>query len=352
MGVSIVKVTKESVLKNSRGQDMYMYRLVNDGGMEVDLINYGGIITAIRVPDRNGDPGNVVLGFDRPEQYLEPNPFFGALIGRYGNRIANARFTIEGQCYKLDRNDGLHHLHGGRNGFYTVFWDVKMADNSLSLSYLSHDGEQGYPGNLNVNVVIGLDNQNGLRIDYTAVTDKATHVNLTSHPYFNLSAGSVPTILDHELFIDADFYLPVNTDYIPAGKPEKVSGTPFYFNKPQPVGARIDQIPGGYDHNYILNRKNDSLLKAADLFHSATGRMMEVYTTEPGLQFYSGNSLNGTITGCNGMVFNRHAGLCLETQHFPDSPNRPEFPSTLLKPGEIYKTTTHYRFSTLPGKHR
>lgn len=326
------------------------YTLTNPSGMQVSILNYGGTITDIVTPDKNGNKGNVVLSFSNLDGYLQKgNPYFGALIGRYGNRIAHASFTLEGKTYTLSANDNGNSLHGGIKGYDKVVWKAeKLAgDSSLQLSYLSRDGEEGYPGNLTINVIYTLTAANELKIDYTATTDKATPVNLTNHAYFNLSAGKQPTILHHFLTINADRYTMVNDKLIPTGELPPVKGTPMDFTTRKPIGQDMAGVKGGYDHNWVLNRKGTGLEKIAELSDTASGRVMEVWTTEPGIQFYSGNFLDGSLTQTrNGEKYIRHAALCLETQHYPDSPNQPSFPTTILKPGETYRQTTVYRFST------
>lgn len=330
------------------GREVSLFTLTNSNEMEVKITNYGGIITSIRTPDANGNLDNVVLGFESLDKYLEGTPYFGAIIGRYGNRIADGGFSIDGTEYELATNDGNNHLHGGEVGFDKVLWNAEIQDdNSLKLTYLSEDGEEGYPGNLEVAVVYSLTNDNELKIKYEATTDKATPVNLTNHSYFNLSGQPDSTILDHELMLNADQYTPVNDELIPTGELADVEGTPFDFRNPHAIGARIDQVEGGYDHNWVLNSSaDDSLFHAATLYHEESGRQMEVLTKEPGIQFYSGNFLDGSLQGPDGTSFVQYAALCLETQHFPNSPNEPDFPSTILVPGETYETTTIYQFST------
>jgi aldose 1-epimerase len=328
------------------GREVYVYTLSNSAGMEVDIINYGAIVTSIRVPDREGNRENVVLGFDNLQQYLGPHPFFGAIVGRYANRIAEGRFTIDGRTYQLTLNDGNNHLHGGGEGFYTKFWDAELINgNTLQLSYVSSDGEEGYPGTLEVSMTYTLTEQNELIIGYEAVTDKATPVNLTSHGYFNLSGDLSGDILGHVLMLDADYYTPVNDQLIPTGEIAPVRGTAFDFTTPYPIGSRIHQIPGGYDHNYVLNPSQESMRFAGVLIHPESGRKMEIYTTKPGIQFYSGNFLDGSLHGFDGVAYNQYAGLCLETQYYPDSPNQPNFPSSILMPGETYRSKTIYKFS-------
>jgi len=340
----------QKVFFGTVGNDsIYQFKLQNAKGTEVFIMNYGGTITNLLVADKNGQKGDVVLGFDSLSGFLQKgNPYFGALIGRYGNRIANGKFTLDGKTYALATNNNGNHLHGGIKGFDKVVWNVDAAsDSALHLSYNSKDGEEGYPGNLQVKVVYSLDNDNALKIDYTATIDKACPINLTNHTYFNLSAGKDSTILDHELMIDADRYTAVNDKLIPTGQLPSVKNTPMDFTKAKRIGNDIDKVKGGFDHNWVLNKKDASLSLIATLYHPASGRFMEVSTTQPGVQFYTGNFLDGTLTGGkNGAKYVQHSGLCLETQHFPDSPNQPSFPSTVLKPGETYHQVTVYKFST------
>jgi aldose 1-epimerase len=324
------------------------YTLTNPSGMQVGIINYGGTVTEIITPDKDSSKGNVVLSYDSLSGYLQTiNPYFGALIGRYGNRIADAKFTLDGATYQLAPNNDGNTLHGGNKGFDKVLWKgQRMAgDSSLQLTYTSKDGEEGYPGNLSVKVIYTLTANNELKIDYTATTDKATPVNLTNHAYFNLSAGRDSNILGHKLMIDADKYTAVNAKLIPTGELPAVKGTPMDFTTSKIIGRDIAMVSGGFDHNWVLNKKNSGLEKVAELSDSASGRTMEVWTTEPGLQFYSGNFLDGKLKNTSkGVRYGKHAALCLETQHFPDSPNQPNFPSTILKPGETYTQTTIYKF--------
>jgi aldose 1-epimerase len=325
------------------------YTMVNPNGMKVTIINYGGTVTSLVVPDKNGKNGEVILGYDSLAGYLQKsNPYFNALIGRYGNRIAASKFVLDSNTYTLAGNDNGNSLHGGNKGFDKVLWTGQhLSDSSLQLHYLSKDGEEGYPGNLDVTVVYTLTSDNSLRIDYTATTDKATPVNLTSHCYFNLSGDIDSTILDHQLEIDADKYTPVNDQLIPTGAVATVKGGPMDFTSFKPIGRDIQQVKGGYDHNWVLNKKGNELQEAAALYHPRSGRYMQVLTTEPALQFYSGNFLDGTLIHTRGgKKYGRHAGLCLETQHYPDAPNQPSFPTTVLRPGETYRQTTIYKFST------
>ena len=325
------------------------YTITNAKGMQVSVINYGGTVTKLITPDKNGIMGDVVTGFESLDGFLQKGvPYFGALIGRYGNRIANAKFTLDGKAYTLAGNNKGNSLHGGNKGFDKVYWNIdKQGDSSLKLTYQSKDGEEGYPGNLNVEVIYTLTGDNSLKIEYTATADKATPVNLTNHAYFNLSAGKDSTILNHQLELNADKYTPVNDALIPTGKIENVKGGPMDFTTSKMIGKDLAAVKGdGYDHNWVLNRNGNGPERVAALYEPNSGRYMEVFTTEPGIQFYSGNFLDGTLTNTkNGQKYVKHAALCLETQHFPDSPNEPAFPTTILKPGETYKQTTIYKFS-------
>lgn len=328
------------------GKKVYLYTLTNKNGVEVTITNYGGTITKWLAPGKSGVKANIVLGFDSLSGYLAKPPYFGATIGRYGNRIANAKFKIDSITYTQAANNGNNNLHGGNKGFDKVVWDVVSAnDSSLTLSYLGKDGEEGFPGNLKATVIFTLNDNNELKIEYSAETDKPTPVNLTNHSYFNLSGDAAKDILGHKLFIDAGRYTPVDSTLIPTGQLASVTGTPFDFTSPHTIGERIAQVPGGYDHNFVLNRNGNDVQLVAWLQDSTSGRKLEVYTTEPGLQFYSGNFLDGSIKTSQGQPIQKHAALCLETQHFPDSPNQPSFPSTILKPGEKYHTVTVYKVS-------
>jgi aldose 1-epimerase len=363
--VNTTEVSQDSTVSNTTvmekqkfgtlpdGREVQRFILKNKNGIEVHVINYGGIITHLKAPDKNGTLEDIVLGYDSVEGYLKESPFFGALIGRYGNRIGKGKFTLEGKEYTLVQNNNGQHLHGGTKGFDKVFWEIQPLNSekgqALRLSYLSKDMEEGYPGNLNVTVDYTLTDDNDLKIDYSATTDKKTVINLTQHTYFNLSGNAKRDILDHVLTLHSDEYIPVDKTLIPTGKLAPVNGTPFDFNTPTPVGQRINekheqlQIAGGYDHCWVLAGK-DSVKSAGSLYDPTTGRLVEVLTTEPGIQFYSGNFLTGSITGKGGVVYKHRYGLCLETEHFPDSPNQPQFPSVELRPGETYKTQTIYRF--------
>ncbi len=350
----ISTISKEAFGQLPDGQQADLYTLTNANGMTVNITNYGGIITKLTAPDKNGQWADVVLGFDSLAPYLSGHPFFGALVGRYGNRIAKGKFKLNGQEYSLAINNGPNALHGGTKGFDKVIWKAtEIKQDSvvgLQLEYTSKDMEEGYPGNLTVKVVYTLDNENALTIDYTATTDKPTVVNLTNHSYFNLT-GLKRDILDHEVTIASDSIVPVDTTLIPTGKLRAVEGTPFDFRKATKVGAGIDKIEdeqikagGGYDHCWVLKRSGDGLEKFATVEDPESGRVMEVFTTEPGVQFYTGNFLDGKLTG-KGATYSKRFGLCLETEHYPDSPNQPQFPTTTLNPGETYKTTTKYKFS-------
>lgn len=337
------------------GTKVELFTLSNDSGMIVKITNYGGIITSIIVPDKNGVFSDVALGYDFLQGYLEKTPYFGAIVGRYGNRIGNGQFVIDGTTYKLPINNGPNALHGGLVGFDKVVWEAQeLKENDsvgLELKYTSKNMEEGYPGKLDVTVTYTLTRDNELKINYAATTDKATHVNLTNHSYFNLKDGGATPMLDHKISINAESITPVDETLIPNGEFMPVEGTPFDFRSPVAIGERINadfeqiRFGGGYDHNYVLIGELGELKTVAKVTEESSGRIMEVFTTEPGVQFYTGNFLDGSITGKNGHVYNKRHGFCLETQHFPDSPNKPNFPTTLLKPGEEYNTTTVYKFS-------
>ena len=332
-----------------------LYTMTNSRGMEVRAMNYGGIIVSLRVPDKKSVLADVVLGFDTLDAYLNNKPYFGAIIGRYANRIANGKFTLNGAEYRLARNNGMNSLHGGLKGFDKVLWRGEQFENNQGIgvvfTYTSKNGEEGYPGNLKAKVTYTLTDQSELQIEYQATTDEATPVNLTNHSYFNLASEGNGDILKHNLILNADRFTPVDSTLIPAGELRSVAGTPFDFTKPTAIGARIDTnneqlaIAHGYDHNFVLSRKGSGLELAGRVHEPQTGRALEVYTTEPGVQFYTGNVLDGTITGKHGHAYNKHAGLCLETQHFPDSPNHSNFPWTILKPEQTYNSRTVYKFS-------
>ena len=338
------------------GQPVHLFTLENAAGMQVKITNYGGIITSIQVPDREGNFGDVTLGYDDLDSYLAGSPYFGCITGRYANRIAEGQFTLNGENYSLATNNGPNHLHGGEEGFDKKLWEaepfVSEQGQGVRLSYSSPDGEEGYPGTLAVTVTYTLAQDNGLYIDYEATTDKATVLNLTNHAYFNLKDGGSSSALDHELRILADQFIPTDETNIPYGAFENVEGTPFDFRTPTAIGARIEledtqlEHGYGYDHTYVLNKESDGLELAAEVYEPATGRVMEVLTTEPGVQLYTGNHLNGEFVGRGAVAYGRRSAFCLETQHYPDSPNNPEYPSTILNPGDTFTSTTVYRFST------
>lgn len=342
------------------GRPVALYTLSNAHGLEVKITNYGGIITSIRVPDKHGRLEEVVLGFDELSgytnaEYREEGPYFGAIIGRYGNRISEGKFTLDGREYSLAKNNGPTHLHGGIKSFDKVLWETEPFKTAeavgLKLHYVSPHMEEGYPGTLSVTVSYSLTNDNELKIEYQATTDKTTVVNLTNHAYFNLTGSTKRDILAHQLMIKADAFVPVSESLIPTGDVLEVAGTPFDFTSPHTIGDRIEadhqqlKYARGYDHTWVLNGEGGELKLAATVYEPESGRFMEAFTTEPGVQFYTGNFLSGKLTGRGGTVYQQRYGLCLETQHFPDSPNQPQFPSTELKPGETYRSQTSYRFS-------
>ena len=350
-----VSIAKAVYGKTDKGEQVDRYTLKNQKGMEVNIITYGGIISSLKVPNKAGVSEEVVIGFNSLEQYMKPNPYFGALIGRYGNRIAKGKFTLDGKEYTLATNNGKNALHGGPEGFHRRVWTAEEAKGGdaaiLKLKYVSKDMEEGYPGNLTVFVTYTLKNDNSLDVLYEATTDKKTVVNLTQHSYFNLSGDFTKTILDDEVVIDADKLVPVDADLIPTGKLMDVTNTPFDFRKPRVIGkdieAKDDQlIKGkGYDHCWVLNNQNKGDRFAASAYDPTSGRLLEVYTDQPGIQLYTGNFLDGTLPMRNGGTYAHRTGLCLETQHYPDSPNQKDFPSTVLNPGENYKTKTTFKFS-------
>ena len=347
-------ITRASFGTTPDGQAVDLFTLRNDKGVVAQIMNYGGIVTTFEVPDRNGKLGDVVLGYDNLAGYLKSTPYFGCIVGRYGNRIANGRFTLNGQEYKLAQNNNANSLHGGLKGFDKVVWDVVKSGASkggayLELRYVSKDGEEGFPGTLTVTALYTLTADNALRLDYTATTDKDTVVNLTQHSYFNLRGHG--DVLGHVVQINADKFTPVNSALIPTGELRPVAGTPMDFRKPTPIGARVNaddeqiKFGGGYDHNWVINKAPGELALQAVVNEPESGRVLEVYSTEPGLQFYGGNFLDGTIKGKAGWVYLHRNAFCMEPQHFPDSPNQPNFPSVVLKPGQIYKNTIMYKFS-------
>lgn len=346
-------ITKTTFGQLPDGQTADHYTLRNKNGIEVKITNYGGLITHLNTPDKSGVSGDVVLGYDSLGGYLKSSPFFGALVGRYGNRIGKAKFTLDGKTYTLAANNGPNSLHGGLKGFDKVIWKTEVLEgqNALKLTYVSKDGEEGFPGNLSTEVIYRLTDDNALEIEYTATTDKPTVVNLTNHSYFNLNGGK-SDVLNHEISINADNFIPVDATLIPTGEVRPVKGTVFDFTKPVTIGAGINdpkdeqiKLGGGYDHCWVVNGSKDSLRLAATAYEPTSGRFMEVFTTEPAVQFYTGNFLKGDITGKNGVVYGKRSGFCFETEHYPDSPNQPSFPSVVLRPGETYKTKTVYKFS-------
>jgi len=358
LSFSVIKgqanITKESFGKTGDGENVDLYTLTNNLGMQAKIMNYGGIVVSLKVPDRNGKMDDVVLGFNDLDSYLKGHPYFGAIVGRYGNRIAKGRFTLNGVEYKLAVNNGENHLHGGIKGFDKVVWTAKEMRTkmgpALSLTYISKDGEEGYPGTLTATVVYTLTNNNELKLDYTVTTDKDTVSNLTHHSYFNLAGEGNGDILSHILTLNGSRFTPTDAGSIPTGELKAVAGTPFDFLKPNVIGKRINdqdqqlQYGSGYDHNFVVNGKSGSLRSAATVYEPTSGRVLEVWTTEPGVQFYTGNFLDGTLTGKSGKVYQKRFGFCLETQHYPDSPNHPAFPTTTLKKGATYRSTTVYRF--------
>ena len=344
-----MRVERMKFGKTAEGQEIDLYTLTN-GRITAKVMTYGAILTELDVPDHDGREGDVVLGFPTLEGYLPRHPYFGSTVGRVANRVGGAKFTLDGKDYKLAANNGPNSLHGGLKGFDKVVWKAEDASGpagpAVRFTYTSPDGEEGYPGNLAVAVTYTVTADNALKIDYKATTDRATPVNLTHHTYFNLAGPAAGSILGHVLTLAADKYTPGDEGMIPTGKIDPVQGTPLDFTTPTAIGSRIDQMkgePGGYDHNFVLRGAGGP---AATVYEPTTGRVMEVTTTEPGLQFYTGNFLDGTLTGKGNVVYKKHQALCLEAQHFPDSVNRPEFPSIILKPGETYTQTTTYKFST------
>jgi aldose 1-epimerase len=335
-----------------------LFTLRNASGIEIKVTNFGAIVTSIVTPDRDGKRADIALGYNQVEDYINAvdKPYFGAVVGRYGNRISQGRFSLDGEAYELAQNNGENHLHGGMIGFDKVVWTAKTMSesNSLQLKYQAKDGEEGYPGNLDIEVVYSLTDEDELVVTYRATTDKATHVNLTQHTYFNLQGEGKGTILDHELMLNADRFTPIDTGWIPTGEITSVEGSPFDFRKPKPIGRDLEtddeQLRNGmgYDHNWVLNRSSDdkSLVLAASVYEPISGRAIDIKTTEPGVQFYCGNFLDGRLTGKSGRKYSHRSGFCLETQHFPDSPNQSQFPSTILRPGEVYESSTVIRFFT------
>lgn len=349
------KLKKESFGKLPDGTPVDVYTLSNENGVEAKITNYGATLTSVKVPDRNGKFDDVVLGYDSIDGYLAKNPHLGSIAGRYANRIAKGEFKLGGKTYTLAKNNGENHLHGGPNGFYKQIWtasEVAGKDGqSVAFKYLSKDGEENYPGNLTATVTYTLTDKNELKIEYLATTDKETIINLTNHAYFNLAGAGNGDILKHQLKINATQFTPVDKTMIPTGKLENLAGTPMDFSKPTAIGDRIDStydqlvLGKGYDHNYVLATGGSLTVQAVEAYDPSTGRVMETFTDQPGVQLYTANFLDGTITGKGGKAYPRRGAFCLETQHFPDSPNKPNFPTAVLKPGEKYQTTTIYKFS-------
>lgn len=355
-----MKIERTPFGKLANGTPVSLFTLTNANKMVVKITNYGGIVTSVVVPDKEENFEDVVLGFNAladylKESYQKESPFFGGIIGRFGNRIAGGKFSLDGTTYTLATNDGAHHLHGGNKGFDRVLWQAEEVYGEegagLRLKYESADGEEGYPGRLMVTVTYMLTDNNELQITYEAETDRATIVNLTHHSYFNLSGDVKKNILDHQLMLNADKFIPVDASMIPTGDLQPVKGTPFDFTVPETIGPKMEseheqlRYGKGFDHCYVLNGKPGGMKPAASLFEPDSRRFLEVFTREPGIQFYTGNHLTGSLRGKEGVSYVPHSGLCLETQHFPDAPNQPEFPSTVLRPGERYQTETIYKFS-------
>jgi aldose 1-epimerase len=355
MSKSHPPITKADFGKTADGQTVEIYTLKNANGAEAKIMTYGGIVQSLSMPDKNGKFDDVVLGYDNLQGYIDKTPYFGALIGRYGNRIGGAKFTLEGKTYTLATNDGPNSLHGGVVGFDKVVWTANPMETShgpaLILTYLSKDGEEGFPGNLQVTAVYTLTDDNALQVEFKATTDKPTVCNLTHHSYFNLAGQGKGDILGHQLYINADKTTPVDNKLIPTGEIADVTGTPFDFRKPTAIGARIDdpntilQYGPGYDHNWVVNNPPGQLGLQAKVVEPVSGRVMEVWSDEPAVQFYAGNFLDGTIVGKGGVAYQKRTGFCLEPQHYPDSPNKENFPSTVLKPGDTFHNMIVYKFS-------
>lgn len=345
-----MSIEKKTIGKTPDGVEVDIYTLTNANGLKVKIMSYGATITSVEVPDRDGKLDNVTLYLDSFENYLAGHPFFGSTVGRYADQIAKGKFTLDCVEYTLATNNGPNHIHGGEKGFDKVVWEaeaIKRDDSvGVAFSYESPDGEDGYPGNLSVRVIYTLTNADELKMEYTAETDRATHLNLTNHAYWNLAGAGSGDVLEHELMINADRYLPVDEEFLPLGKPKNVKSTPMDFTEPRTIGSRIGQVKGGgYDHYYVLNKKEgEQLSLAARVVETNSGRVMEAYTTQPGVQLYTANLLDGSLKA-GGATYEKHHGICLETQHYPDSPNRPEYPSTVLRPGETYNQVTIHRFN-------
>ncbi len=354
----LMSAEKESFGQTSDGRQIDLYTLTNTNGLRARIMNYGAILVSLEVPDRDGNIADITLGFDALDGYLKEHPYFGAIVGRYANRIGKGRFVLDGTEYKLAANNGENHLHGGIKGFDKVVWKLddiraegapRTEDSKaiVKMSYISEDGEEGYPGNMACTVTYTLTEDNELKISYEAETDKTTVVNLTNHSYFNLAGQGTGDVLGHELTLNADKYTPVDEGLIPTGEIRSVKDSPMDFTMGMSIGSRIKQVGDGYDHNYVLNSSPDlSLALAARVYEPTSGRVMEIYTTEPGVQLYTGNFLDGSLTGKAGKVYKKHYAFCLETQHFPDSPNKPNFPSAVLLPGQKYTSVTVHKFST------
>ena len=348
-------VTSEPFGKTPDGTAVSIYTLINSKGVEARIMTYGGIVVSLKVPDKTGTLGDIVLGYDNLADYIKASPYFGCLVGRYGNRIAKGKFTLNGAEYSLATNNIGNHLHGGLKGFDKVVWTAKVLTNktdaTLELKYVSANGEEGYPGKLSVTAVYSVTEKNELRLDFSAKTDKATVCNLTHHSYFNLAGKG--DVLSHNVMMSAETFTPVDCTLIPTGELKPVAGTPFDFRKSTAIGARIKaddeqlKFGGGYDHNWVFNKPVGKLTSLATVREATTGRIMEVLSTEPGLQFYSGNFLDGTLVGKGGVTYQHRTGFCMEPQHYPDSPNKPAFPSTVLLPGKEYRNTIIYRFSVV-----
>jgi aldose 1-epimerase len=349
----VPQISQQPFGRTPDGQTVELYTLRNASGMEAKIMTYGGTVISLTAPDRNGKMADVVLGYDNLAGYLKESPYFGCLVGRYGNRIAKGKFTLNGKSYTLATNNYPNHLHGGIKGFDKVVWDARVIASltgpTLELRYVSKDGEEGYPGTLTIRAAYRLTEDNGLRLDYTATTDQDTVVNLTQHSYFNLAGKG--DILGHVVKMPADRYTPVDETLIPTGELPSVAGTPFDFRNPTAIGARIGdaneqlKFGKGYDHNWVFSKRIGDLTTLAEVYEPTTGRVLEVLSTEPGLQFYSGNFLDGTLTGKNKWTYQFRNGFCMEPQHYPDSPNQPKFPTVVLKPGQTYRNTIIYRFS-------
>ena len=344
-----MNIGKQYFGKTNAGQNIDLYTLSNDKGITVRITNFGGIITSLFVPDRNGNTGDIVLGFDRLDGYLGEHPYFGAIIGRICNRIGSAKFVLNGKSYNVSANLGTSQLHGGFIGFDKKIWEAKFLQESdsvsLKLYYTSPDGEEGYPGNLDVIVVYTLTNDNKLHIQYLATTDKPTPVNLTNHSYFNLAGEGSGAIYDHELLLHASFYTLLDENLIPTGEITSVEGTDLDFTESHPIGERIHNMNMGYDHNFVVNKQDRAPYLIASVKEPVSGRKMEVYSTQPGVQLYTANWFDGKLAGKGGKLYKKHSAFCLETQHFPDSPNHPQFPSIILMPDETYKSETVFSFS-------